>query len=114
VTIEVGSSTGLPTSLVKVSITRRKTMTHFRLRWARLGGHVHVGVWSGTEREMTHGCNGRLVFRPDEWEDFVELLRQTAGAGPLSAIELLRENALGGATIADAERVAPTHGLEMA
>jgi hypothetical protein len=89
-------------------------MTHFRLRWARLGGHVHVGVWSGTERKTTHGCNGRLVFRPHEWEDFVELLRQAAGAGPLSAVELVRENALGGeATSADVNRVAPGHGLEI-
>lgn len=45
-------------------------MTHFRLRWQKLGGHVHVNVWSGTERLTTHGRNGTLVFREEEWEDF--------------------------------------------
>lgn len=66
-------------------------MTHFRLRWQKLGGHVHVGVWTGTERATTHGHNGRLVFRENEWEDFVRLMRDAAGAGIFSAIEILRD-----------------------
>ena len=66
-------------------------MTHFRYRWQKLGGHIHVGVWTGTERDTTHGCNGRLVFREDEWEDFVRLCRDAAGAGEFSAIEILHE-----------------------
>lgn len=49
-------------------------MTHFRLRWQKLGGHVHVNVWSGTERETTHGRNGSLIFREEEWNDFVDVL----------------------------------------
>lgn len=70
-------------------------MTHFRLRWRKLGGHVHVNVWSGTERETTHGHNGELSFRENEWDDFVALCREIAGAGPESAIELLRESEFG-------------------
>lgn len=66
-------------------------MSHFRLRWAKAGGHIHVDVWTGTERLTTHGRSGRLVFRPDEWEDFVRLLRDAAGAGQFSAVELVRE-----------------------
>lgn len=69
-------------------------MSHFRLRWRPLGGHIHVVVWTGTERATTHGNSGRLVFRRDEWEDFVRLLRDAAGAGPLSAIELVRDDGL--------------------
>lgn len=61
--------------------------THFRLRWQLLGGHVHVGVWSGTERDTTHGCNGRLVFREQEWADFVAAL----GAEDGSSVELVQE-----------------------
>lgn len=62
--------------------------THFRLRWQKLGGHVHVGVWSGTERETTHGGNGRLVFRENEWDDFRRLLDR----GPFfTAVEIVAE-----------------------
>ena len=67
-------------------------MTHFRLRWRKLGGHVHVNVWSGTDRETTHGRNGELVFRENEWDDFVALCRDAAGAGQFSAIEIIRES----------------------
>lgn len=49
--------------------------THFRLRWQKLGGHVHVHVWSGTERLTTHGRNGELIFREEEWDDFKLLVR---------------------------------------
>jgi len=50
-------------------------MTHFRLRWQKLGGHVHVNVWSGTDELTTHGRNGTLTFRENEWEDFVKALQ---------------------------------------
>jgi hypothetical protein len=67
-------------------------VNHFRLRWQKLGGHIHVGVWVGTERQTTHGLSGRLIFWEQEWEDFVELMRDAAGAGELSAIEIVRED----------------------
>ena len=67
-------------------------MTHFRLRWQKLGGHVHVGVWSGTEQATTHGCNGRLTFREDEWADFVDALRYDDGRLPDAVIELIDES----------------------
>lgn len=67
-------------------------MTHFRLRWQKLGAHVHVGVWTGTEQATTHGHNGRLVFRENEWEDLLRLIFQVEAArGPLSAIEIVED-----------------------
>lgn len=47
-------------------------MTHFRLRWKKRGAHVHVRVYSARLEHQTHGKNGDLVFREDEWRDFVE------------------------------------------
>jgi hypothetical protein len=46
-------------------------MMSFRFRYVLLGGHVHVGVWT-SERgpDTTHGCNGRLIFRKEEWAAF--------------------------------------------
>lgn len=64
-------------------------MTHFRLRWQKLGGHVHVGVWSGTEPQTTHGCNGRLAFRENEWADLVQLI-EVAELAPL--VEIVHES----------------------
>ncbi len=49
-------------------------MTHFRLRWEKVGGHVHVSVWSGTSRETTHARNGTLIFRENEWNNLRELI----------------------------------------
>lgn len=43
----------------------------FRVRYAKLGGHVHVKVWSSEfGPETTHGSNGSLVFRESEWRAF--------------------------------------------
>lgn len=70
-------------------------MTHFRYRWRKFGGHIYVDVWSGTDREATHGKNGTLIFREDEWEDFVRLQRDAAGAGMFSAVELVRDAEIG-------------------
>lgn len=68
-------------------------MTHFRLRWRKLGGHVHVSVWSSTARDLTHGRNGTLVFREDEWEDFTTLLTTGRGLGlsMLDSFEFINE-----------------------
>lgn len=46
-------------------------MTHFRLRWKQRGAHVHVRVYSAPTENQTHGKNGDLVFREDEWESFL-------------------------------------------
>jgi hypothetical protein len=46
-------------------------MTHFRVRWKKLGGHVHVRVFTAGRPALTHGKNGDLVFREDEWEAFL-------------------------------------------
>jgi hypothetical protein len=46
-------------------------MTHFRLRWEKRGGHVHMRVFSAERAGATHGKNGDLVFREAEWESFL-------------------------------------------
>ena len=45
--------------------------THFRLRWIKRGGHVHVRMFSAGRENLTHGKNGDLVFLPHEWEAFL-------------------------------------------
>ena len=47
----------------------------FRLRYKRLGGHIHVRLFSSEfGPETTHGLNGTLVFRESEWPMFRSLL----------------------------------------
>lgn len=47
----------------------------YRIRHRRLGGHVHVAVWSSEYGpDATHGCNGNLVFRETEWNKFRQVL----------------------------------------
>lgn len=40
---------------------------NLRLYYQTLGGHVHVRVFSGKSKELTHGKNGDLVFSVEEW-----------------------------------------------
>lgn len=47
-------------------------MTHFNLRWQKRGGHVHVRVFSAPTEHATHGKNGDLVFREQEWTDLID------------------------------------------
>ena len=47
----------------------------FRLWHKKLGGHIHVRVFSSEfGPETTHGLNGTLVFRESEWPMFQSLL----------------------------------------
>jgi hypothetical protein len=46
-------------------------MTHFLLRWKKLGGHVRVRVFTSSHEAMTHGKNGDLIFQGQEWEAFL-------------------------------------------
>lgn len=45
----------------------------------KLGGHVHVRVFSAERAALTHGKNGDLVFREAEWESFLRCF-QDSGA----------------------------------
>lgn len=51
----------------------------FRLWHRKLGGHVHVRVFSSEfGPATTHGCNGTLIFRESEWPAFRKLLETGA------------------------------------
>lgn len=52
--------------------------THFRLRWSKRGGHVHVRMFSAPSPYVTHGKCGDLVFQEDEWVSFQLCLRNNA------------------------------------
>ena len=56
---------------------------HFRFRYRIEGGHVHVRVFSGRDRHMTHGKNGDLVFALDEWPAFL---------GQCASVEVVHED----------------------
>ena len=43
----------------------------FKLRYRKLGGHVHVRFFSAPTRNETFGKNGDLTFRENEWEPFL-------------------------------------------
>lgn len=62
---------------------------NFRLRYWLAGGHVHVRVFSGKARNMTHGKNGDLVFTFEEWPIFLSCLH--CGQGH---VEVVHENEL--------------------
>jgi hypothetical protein len=49
-------------------------VTHTRIQYKIMGGHVHASFFSGTARDTVHGKNGDLVFTLDEWETFRKLL----------------------------------------
>ena len=44
---------------------------HFKVLYKKLGGHVHVRLFSAPAANQTHGKNGDLVFREEEWEPFL-------------------------------------------
>jgi hypothetical protein len=50
-------------------------MKNFRFRYRQLGGHVHVRIFSGRARHMTHARLGELVFDESEWLLFVGCLK---------------------------------------
>jgi hypothetical protein len=41
----------------------------FKLNHELLGGHVHIAVFSGADRDHLGKC-GDLVMRADEWDQF--------------------------------------------
>lgn len=43
----------------------------FKLRYKKLGGHIHVRFFSAPTENQTFGKNGDLTFREDEWEPFL-------------------------------------------
>lgn len=47
-------------------------MTHFRIRFAKLGGHVHASVFSGLPGG-TFAKNGDLTFSVEEWPEFMSM-----------------------------------------
>lgn len=48
-------------------------MTHLKVYWKQLGGHIHCRVFSGKSQHVTHGKNGDLIFDLTEWRDGVAL-----------------------------------------
>jgi hypothetical protein len=61
---------------------------NFRLRYWLAGGHVHVRLFSGKARNMTHAKCGDLVFRFDEWPSFLACLY----CGGNSHVEVVHED----------------------
>lgn len=58
---------------------------HFLFRWERLGGHVHVGVWAGTQLQAENGARpklGTLTFDEDGWAQFQQLVGLDFGERP--------------------------------
>jgi len=50
-------------------------MTHFRIRYKQLGGHVHCRLFAGSRQNVTHGKCGDLVMSDDEFADFRDLVK---------------------------------------
>jgi len=49
----------------------------FRLRYKILGGHTHIRVFAG-QGETSLGKCGDLVFRNEEWVEFIGQLTKTS------------------------------------
>lgn len=61
------------------------TSTMFRLRWKEAGGHTHVRVFAG-KGTISLGHCGNLVFRNEEWADFLEELDQRPPGGTIEVV----------------------------
>ena len=46
-----------------------------RIRFKKLGGHVHCRVFTAKTADGTFAKNGELVFDEQEWQDIQRLLR---------------------------------------
>lgn len=60
-------------------------MTHFLFRGQQRGGHVHVGVWAGTESQANQQARpklGDLVMDAQQWGDLRNQLMRLEGHGP--------------------------------
>lgn len=74
-------------------------MMSFKIKHQLLGGHVHVNVWSSEfGPETTRGHNGRLVFRPEEWDAFRALLEVGASETVVDAPSVEFEDRAGALT----------------
>ena len=58
-------------------------MIYFRLYYKVLGGHTHVRIFSGKNPKGAFGKNGDMIFRNEEWEDFLKKINN---------VEILRED----------------------
>ena len=45
-------------------------MSHFRFRYIVRGGHTHIRLFAGKNRELTHGKCGEFIMDNKEWDDF--------------------------------------------
>lgn len=45
-------------------------MSHFRIWHERKGGHVHLAVFAGRARALTHGKCGDLCMTVEEFDEF--------------------------------------------
>jgi hypothetical protein len=66
--------------------------TLFRFRYKIQGGHTHVGVFAGPGKLSLGKC-GDLVFRNEEWNDFLSELYPMPPGG---SIEILPEDGVTG------------------
>lgn len=46
-------------------------MIYFKLRYKILGGYTHVRLFSSANPNGNFGKNGDLIFRNEEWEEFL-------------------------------------------
>ena len=57
----------------------------FRMRFIERGGHTHVRVFAGNGT-LSLGLCGTLVFRNDEWKEFVAELSRGKAGGSIEVI----------------------------
>ncbi len=76
------------------------TYTLFRLRWEVQGGHTHVRVFAGKGASSLGKC-GDLVFRNEEWKDFLAELDRRPPGGAIEILEEGEQRGDGGLTTCD-------------
>lgn len=55
---------------------------NLRIYYQQLGGHVHCRVLVGKAKGFTHAKSGDLVFRVEEWQIVLDMLRSIAEVLP--------------------------------
>lgn len=61
---------------------------HFRVRYRRAGGHVHVRLFSSTAPHLTHAKCGDLTFDERDWPAFQACFRDCGEAAVTFVDEL--------------------------
>lgn len=64
---------------------------HLRIRHGLYGGHIHVELFVGTARDVTHASAGHIALDIVQWTEFKQILIRGQSAAGLEFVDELVE-----------------------